>query len=219
MSEFTKPLGKEVGGSGTDVSSLEGLPKTPEEYRASVEDKEEYEDAEMTKEEIVAELNHFLEEAKGKEDYNENTEYRVPVDLQRAIKPILAKLDKRLYDIDHDEINSKYLDAVDSLLRTDDIYEEDFDDDDEYSDARHEARISGVENRLGDEECISTYNSYADGFMYFEGYYKVFSGKENETRKLTYTRDILYEPKNVPMSMTTGLAEVLIEKLGEEKDK
>ena len=171
-------------------------------------------------EKIVAELGDFVKKAKEQEDYGEWREYDVPVELIDEVAPVLKGLEKTAIDYSFDETNSKYIDDLDDFLGVD-VDEEDFYDfdaghvnDDAYSDAKHTSRLQKI-NALGEDEHFGGYG-FAEGFNLFNVKYDVDGGEGKSDETLTYTRDILGDRKSVPTSMTTGLAELLIEKLKEE---
>ena len=171
-------------------------------------------------EKITAELNDFIKTAKGREDYEEWQEYNVPVELTDKVAPVLKDLEKTAVDYSFDEIGSKYIDDLDGFLGVD-IDEEDFYDfesgrvdDDAYNDAKYTSRLQKI-NALGEDEHFGGYG-FAEGFNLFNVKYDVDGGESKSDKTLTYTRDILGDRKSVPTFMTTGLAELLIEKLKEE---
>ena len=171
-------------------------------------------------EKIVAELSDFVKKAKEQEDYEEWREYNVPVELTDEVAPVLKGLEKTAIDYSFDETNSKYIDDLDGFLGVDVDKEDFYDfesgrvDDDAYSDAKHANRLQKI-NALGEDEHFGGYG-FAEGFNLFNVKYNVDGGEGKSDETLTYTRDILGDRKSVPTSMTTGLAELLIEKLKEE---
>lgn len=171
-------------------------------------------------ERIAAELGDFVKKAKEQEDYEGWREYNVPVELTDEVAPVLKGLEKTAIDYSFDETNSKYIDDLDGFLGVD-VDKEDFYDfdaghvnDDAYSDAKHTSRLQKI-NALGEDEHFGGYG-FAEGFNLFNVKYNVDGGEGKSDETLTYTRDILGDRKSVPTSMTTGLAELLIEKLKEE---
>lgn len=171
-------------------------------------------------EKIVAELGDFVKKAKEQGDYEEWREYNVPVELTDEVAPVLKGLEKTAIDYSFDETDSKYIDDLDDFLGVD-VDEEDFYDfdaghvnDDAYSDAKHTSRLQKI-NALGEDEHFGGYG-FAEGFNLFNVKYNVDGGEGKSDETLTYTRDVLGDRKSVPTSMTTGLAELLIEKLKEE---
>lgn len=171
-------------------------------------------------EKIVPELGDFVKKAKEHKDYEEWREYSVPVKLGIDVEPILKTLKKNAYDFELDTTNSKYDDYLDGLLGID-VDREDFYDpitgdenDDAYSDARYESRLQKID-AMGEDESIND-EYLANGINRFTVEYHVDGGENRGDETLSYTRDML-DRKSMPYSMTTGLAELLMERIDDNK--
>ena len=171
-------------------------------------------------EKIVSELGDFVKKAKEHKDYEEWREYSVPVKLGIDVEPILKTLKKNAYDFELDTTNSKYDDYLDGLLGVD-VDREDFYDpiagdenDDAYSDARYESRLQKID-AMGEDESIND-EYLANGINRFTVEYHVDGGENRGDETLSYTRNML-DRKSMPYSMTTGLAEMLMERIDDNK--
>ncbi len=168
-------------------------------------------------EKLSMELGDFIKSAKEQKSYESWREYDVPAELSYKIEPILKKLNKTAVDYSFDETNSKYANDLDGFLGVDVDKEDFYDfetgrvDNDAYNDAVHRSRLQKID-ALDKDVPLGGYG-FAEGFNFFNVRYGVNS--EDNADVLTYTRDLLGDRKNVPSSMTAGLAELLMGKLGE----